>query len=116
MVLFPVIFFLLLGLIFNETYSQGAIDNQTDIIQNSTWPDPTQYNSVVEAPFKPINYFIDTVSFFFAKVTAIFALIATALTPPPEVTSVFPLIIVLYVGLYIMLGIGVYKVIDPFAG
>lgn len=113
MVMFPIIFFLLLGLIFNAVYTQGAIDNQTAIIQNSTWPVPGE-TWFGQTDF--LGYFVATIGFFLEKVTAMFTLIGIALTPPSEVAAIFPLIIVLYAGLYIMLGVGIYKVIDPFAG
>lgn len=113
MVMFPVIFFLLLGFIFGSVYTQEEIDNQTAIIQNSTWPVPgsTWYG---QTDF--IGYFVDVISSLLDRVVAVFTLLGIVLTPPGEVTAVLPLIIVLYVGLYIMLGIGLYKVIDPFAG
>ena len=112
MIMMPIFFFLIAGLIFSTSLLQSDIDDQIDIITDPDWPTPgsTWYG---QTDF--LGYFVDTVASFLTRVTAVFTLMFLLLTPPAEITSVMSLIIALYAGMYVMLGIGIYKVLTPFA-
>jgi len=114
LILFPIFFFLVANFIFAASYTQQDLDDQIDIITDPTWPTPgeTWYGQV-----DFLGYFVDTVASFLERVVAVFTLIFIVLSPPAEIegSSVFGFILSLYVGLYVMLGIGIYKVVSPFA-
>lgn len=114
MIMIPILFFLIANFIFSASYTQQDLDDQIDIITDPTWPTPgsTWYG---QTDF--LGYFVDTVASFLERVVAVFTLIFIVLSPPAEIgaSSVFSFIISIYVAMYVMLGIGIYKVLTPFA-
>lgn len=115
MLFVPLIVIGSLALVFSSAYDSSTINTESAIINDSNWPDPndTKYNTFFGND--PIGWFADTTFFALAKVAAMFALIGVMIIPVTILTTV-PILTFPYVALYVMMGIGIYKVASPFVG
>lgn len=126
----PICFFGALNFIFQETISDVAGDYYENI--TCQYPDytlginatsitcsyidhPTPYEdeSTFSIPTGWITYLGDTIASFFYRIGLVFALITIWITFPVEVDGLFFLVYI-NIPLALMLGFGIYKVVDPF--
>lgn len=120
MILIPVVFFLLMHLVFNVALNNSQVNAQVTIIQDGNWPNASSAtyndNTTWSFGFNKIKFFADTVYFAIQKGIATGVLIFLAVIPPTNIPAVVStlLFFFFYIPMYIMLGIGAYKGVSPF--
>lgn len=112
MLMVPLIIIACLGITFSASINTDNLAGNFTIIQNTTFPEPqaTWYGET-----DLFGYFVAFIDFVIQKGGAFFNLVGILIIPVAIFSSV-PILLFPYVGLYAMMGVGLYKVILPFVG